>query len=429
MLISIISSIIIWGIIAVLVLRVIHFSGITIMSGKVYNFLTSDLRQTTYSNTTYNSLNIFLLAFLFRVIVFLLEIIILFMFSNQDYTIASFLRRLEIWDCSNYVRIASVGYSGFIDKGMYSTLVFFPLYPYTAKILNYIINNIHVSLLLTSFLSYSGGCVFLYKLCHIDYGHNTAKKAVLYASVFPFAFFFGTMMNESMLFFTSVMTLYFIRKHNWPIAGICGALASSSRMVGIVLIIPAAIEWIEHYKILEKLKNSNIKETLILLYSKGLWILVMPLGLGFYLLCNYIVTGEWFKFLDYQNTLWGNGACYFGEHISNVAKYSIDFSGGARTFSTWIPYLLLIIFSIAIMIYGLRRNKSMYSAYFISYFILNATVQYPISGCRYMACIVPLFIVLADLSSRHKKADTLITVIFSILFGIYIVAYLHDLVI
>ena len=429
MIISVLSSIIVWGIIAVIALRVINFSGISISSGRSYKFLTADLCISRQSETAYKALNIFLNAFLFRLIVFILEILILYMFTDQEYTFSTFLRRLEIWDCTNYFRISTVGYSGYNENGIYSTLVFFPLYPYIAKILNFIIHNTHISLLLTSFLTYSGGCVFLYKLCLIDYGHNAAKKAVIYASIFPFAFFFGAMMNESMLFFTSAMTLYFIRKHKWPLVGICGALAALSRMVGIVLAIPAAIEWLEHYKILEKLKSKNIKEVWKLFYSKGLWIFLMLLGLGIYLFCNYSVAGNWFQFLDYQNNIWGNGSCYFGNHISTVASYAVNISDRTRMFSTWLPYLLLIVFCLIMMVYGLRRNRSMYLAYFISYFILNASIQYPISGCRYMSCIIPLFIVLADFTERHEKADRWITVIFSVLFGIYLVAYLHDMVI
>ena len=51
-----------------------------------------------------------------------------------------------------------------------------------------------------------------------------------------------------------------------------GAAAALSRMLGILLAIPAAVEWLEHYKIFEKLKNKDIKTVWQLFYSKGLWI-------------------------------------------------------------------------------------------------------------------------------------------------------------
>ena len=89
-------------------------------------------------------------------------------------------------------------------------------------------------------------------------------------------------------------------------------------MVGILLAIPAAVEWLEHYKIFEKLKNKDIKSVWKLFYSKGLWIFLMLLGTGIYLLCNYKVTGNCFKFLEYQAKYWNNGSCYFGSGIAKM---------------------------------------------------------------------------------------------------------------
>lgn len=432
MIVSVLTSIIIWALIAVIICRTLHFSGLTpakVNTHSSYNFLCADLRIRTKQEEKIKHAKIFFGAIIFRLIVFVLEAVILMMFTNQEFTFSTFLRRLEIWDCTNYVRIASSGYSGFQVNGAYSTLAFFPLYPYTARILNVLIHNLHISLLLTSTLSYATGCVFLYKLCTIDYGKETAQKAVIYTSISPFAFFFGTMMNESMLFMTSVMALYFIRKHDWPLAGICGALAALSRMVGLLVAVAAAVEWLEHYKIFEKLRQKKIKEVWRLFYSKGAWIFLMLAGLGIYLLCNYIVAGEFFKFLEYQNNIWGNGSCYFGTGISNVFSYAFDISDRKRMFSMWLPYLAMITLSLAMMIYGVRRNRTMYSAYFIAYFILNACISYPISGCRYTSCMIPLYIIMADLAQRHKNADKWITVIFAISFGIFLVAYLHDMVI
>ncbi|MCI5604404.1 MAG: hypothetical protein MR413_01960, partial [Clostridia bacterium] len=63
MIISVLSSIIVWGIIAVIALRVINFSGISISSGRSYKFLTADLCISHQSETAYKALNIFLTAF------------------------------------------------------------------------------------------------------------------------------------------------------------------------------------------------------------------------------------------------------------------------------------------------------------------------------------------------------------------------------
>lgn len=62
-------------------------------------------------------------------------------------------------------------------------------------------------------------------------------------------------MNESMLLFTSAATLYYIRKHKWYLVGIWGAAAALSRMLGILLAIPAAVECLNITKYLKSLKT------------------------------------------------------------------------------------------------------------------------------------------------------------------------------
>lgn len=428
MIISFLSGVIFLGILIWLIIRILHFSGIGINGGKTYSFLTSSLNAHSGSAGQYTALQVFCLALLFRIIIYLFETLILFMLTNEHFTFTTFLRRLEIWDSTNYVRITN-GYSSYTENGAFTTLVFFPLYPYAAKVINFVIRNIHISLLLTSTLAYAGGCVFLYKLCVYDYGHETAKRAVVYLSIFPFAFFFGAMMSESMLFFTTAMSLYFIRKHKWLLAGLCGLLASMSRLAGVVVIFAAAAEFLEEYQIISLFRKHEFKKLWSVIISKGLYLLLIPLGTVIYLIINKIVAGNFFAFLEYNKQFWGQGSKHLGDCISMTAKNAFNFADIKQSLSMWLPYLLIIILGIVMMIYGMRRNRSIYSAYFLAYFILNTSIRYPISGCRYMTCMIPLFIFLADYASRHKRADTWITVMFSVLFGIYLTAYLNNLII
>ena len=299
MIISVLSSIAIWSAVFVIALRIITNSGIALPNNKVISALTCNKSLGSAHQTTHKEIiSVFLLAFAFRIAVFLFSICAMYMFNDNINGFGDILEQYMKWDANNYFRIANVGYSGFEIDGDFTTIVFFPLYPWIMKIVNLIFRDLRVSGLLTSFALYSGACCFLYKLFSIDYSKSVAVRAIIYMSVFPHALFFGTLMNESMLLFTSAATLYYIRKHKWYLVGIWGAAAALSRMVGILLAIPAAVEWLEHYKIFEKLKNKDIKSVWKLFYSKGLWIFLMLLGTGIYLLCNYKVTGNCFKFLE-----------------------------------------------------------------------------------------------------------------------------------
>ena len=422
---SILSSIIIWSAVLIIALRVVTNSGIQFSNNKYISELTCYKgTSSNYKTTKKDILCVFLLAFSFRIIVFLFSVVIIYMFNDNINSFGDILVQYMKWDANNYVRIATGGYTYYTEGENFTTLAFFPLYPWLMRIVNIIFRDLRVSGLLTSFALYSGACCFLYKLFSIDYSKSVAVRAIVYMSVFPHALFFGTLMNESMLLFTSAATLYYIRKHKWYLVGIWGAAAALSRMLGILLAIPAAVEWLEHYKIFEKLKNKDIKTVWQLFYSKGLWIFLMLLGTGIYLFCNYKVTGDCFKFLEYQRTIWGHGSAYFGTGINSIVSKLNLGTDKDMLASVWIPSLAAIIFVTANLFYGIRKHKSMYTAYLVVYLILNTSFDWVISVPRYMTCAIPAFLFLSDFSERHKWTEPIITASMAIGLGIYLTGYL-----
>lgn len=424
MIISVISSIIIWGAILVLALRILNVSGIAFPDNKYTAFLLSDKSLKGSHNASARETGaVFALALSFRIIVFLISLCAIYMFCENINGMNDILEQYMKWDANNYIRIATGGYRYHVEDGNFTTLAFFPLYPWLIRIVNVLFRDLRISGMILSSVLYAGSCSFLYKLFTIDYSKSTAQRAIIFLSVFPHALFFGTMMNESMLLFTSAATLYYIRTHKWHLAGIFGALAAMSRMAGILLAVPAAAEWLEEYKIFEKLKNKDIKTVWKYFYSKGLWIFLMLSGTAVYLFCNYKTTGEWFKFLEYQNTIWNNGSTYFGSCI-NMIFHKACSAGESNRFAIWVPEMLSIVFVIAALIYGLRRNKNMYSAFLAVYIIINAGFKWPISVARYMACAIPAFLFLADFSERHKWSEPIITASMAVGLGVYLVGYL-----
>ena len=217
---SILSSIIIWSAVLIIALRVVTNSGIQFSNNKYISELTCYKgTSSNYKTTKKDILCVFLLAFSFRIIVFLFSVVIIYMFNDNINSFGDILEQYMKWDANNYVRIATGGYTYYTEGENFTTLAFFPLYPWLMRIVNIIFRDLRVSGLLTSFALYSGACCFLYKLFSIDYSKSVAVRAIVYMSVFPHALFFGTLMNESMLLFTSAATLYYIRKHKWYLVG------------------------------------------------------------------------------------------------------------------------------------------------------------------------------------------------------------------
>lgn len=424
--ITILSSVMIWGAVALIALRVLAKSGLAIPAdNKFMRYIYSDdkMLKGSFEPTAKEVAAVFGIALLFRAAVFVLSICPMFMLNNGEVSFNGIMSQYMKWDAQWYQSIAEGGYTNHTENGDYTTLAFFPIYPWIVRCMAVIFRDIRLSGIVTSSLLYAGACCYLYKLFALDYSKSTTVRAIVYLSIFPFAFFFGTIMTESTLLFTMSATLYYIRTHNWKMVGIFGALAALSRMVGILCAFPAAVEWLEEYKIFDKLKNGKIKEVWRLFYSKGLWIFLMLLGTAIYLYCNYRVTGDPFKFLEYQRKYWSHGSAYFASGINLV--FSRMLSDDASTnFQLWIPSVFSIIFIFVCIIYGIRRNRNMYTAFAVTYFILNISFDWVISVPRYMSCAIPAFLFLADMSERHKWAGPIITAASAIGFGIYLSAWI-----
>ena len=418
---NILSSVCIWGAALIVLLRLVSNSGIRL--GLPDAIFADKGLHGGFETGRKGTAAVFGLALLFRLIVFALSILAIYIFRENKFSWQDLIGEYLKWDANNYQRIAIGGYSYHVENGTdFTTLAFFPLYPWLIRIVNIIFRNEILSGIIVSSLLYSGACCFLYKLMAIDYNRATTIRAIVFISVFPHSLFLGVMMNESTLLFTLCAGFYFIRRHNWPLVGIFGALAALSRLAGILLAIPAAVEWLEEYKILDRLRRKEIGEVWRLFYSKGLWIFLMLLGTGIYLYCNYKTTGDWFKFLEYQDRIWNNKSCYFGKGIQGIFANLVH-DGKYTKFAMWLPAVVSVIFVTAALIYGLRRHRTMYSAFLVIYIIINTGLTWPISVARYMVCALPAFMILADFSERHKWSEHLLTASMAIAFGIYFVAY------
>lgn len=141
------------------------------------------------------------------------------------------------WDAVHYLDIATHGYQGF-------DMAFFPLYPFLIRIVGALAGNHLVAGLLISNAAFFFGLLFLYKLLEHEYDRPVARRAIFYVSVFPTAVFFSAVYSESLFFMLTVASFYYMRAHRWWLAGAIGFFAALTRVEGVLLTIPFAIEWI-----------------------------------------------------------------------------------------------------------------------------------------------------------------------------------------
>ena len=378
-------------------------------------------KKNTKLVTKNECLKVFGTIFTFRSLMIILSILIFYIFIEKDTTI--YLNRAinnwVKWDANNYLRIAN-GYSSYTESGVYTTLVFFPLYPFLICLFKIIFNEV-ISGLLISNLAFSIASIFIYKLVSLDYDKKTAKITLLILNVFPFSFFFSSIMSESIFLLFSSLTLYYIRKHKWILVGVFGLLCALSRSIGVFIIIPAMVELIEEYQLIKKIKNYRyVAKTLS---TKFIPLILIPLGLGIYLYLNYRTSGDWFYFLKIQNSIWSQSykhfPLFFDTCLNMLNGYDSSFA-----LSIPVPQIVVVLCSYIILCLGVKKHITMYSAWFLINIIFNTSISWPLSVCRYFCCALPLFIFIADYLRKHDELFILYLLINILLLCIFFVSYL-----
>lgn len=335
---------------------------------------------------------VFAVTFAFRILIFLLvglaACFILYPGSGPD----AFLWIWKKWDGLHYVNLAELGYSGYVEDGKNLFLVFFPLYPWLMRVVSLITGNTMAAGLLLSFVCYGAGCVFLYKLAAFELGRGGAVRTVLFLSVYPYAFFFGGIMTESLFLLTTAAGLWYIRRHRWWLAGMWGLLAAMTRMHGVLLIGAAAAELVEH------LGRFDWKAIV-----RRLPALILPaVGTLVYLALNWSVTGNPFAFTVMQQH-WSQGFCPIADTLWYVLQNALSYPTELVRYQIWVPTILLFPVFFVLLVWARNKFRGMYTLYGFVYLVLNYSLSWLLSAGRYLSCALPFFLFAAALTRGRPR--------------------------
>ena len=335
---------------------------------------------------------VFAVTFAFRILIFLLvglaACFILYPGSGPD----AFLWIWKKWDGLHYVNLAELGYSGYVEAGKNLFLVFFPLYPWLMRVVSLITGNTMAAGLLLSFVCYGAGCVLLYRLAAFELGRGGAVRTVLFLSVYPYAFFFGGIMTESLFLLTTAAGLWYIRRHRWWLAGMWGLLAAMTRMHGVLLIGAAAAELVEH------LGRFDWKAIV-----RRLPALILPaVGTLVYLALNWSVTGNPFAFTVMQQH-WSQGFCPIADTLWYVLQNALSYPTELVRYQIWVPTILLFPVFFVLLVWARNKFRGMYTLYGFVYLVLNYSLSWLLSAGRYLSCALPFFLFAAALTRGRPR--------------------------
>lgn len=188
------------------------------------------------------------------------------------------------FDGVHYLRIAQNGYSAQFSQA------FFPLFPLVIRTFNFIPKKLPLDAtgivdpsffftgMILSNVVFFFALILFYKLTRIDFSKKIAYGSLILLVTFPTSFYFGSIYTESLFLLFVVGAFYFIRKGNFLVAGILSAVASATRIFGLLLIPVLLIE------IYIKIKNGEIKLDSTETIKATIGVLLAPFGTLFYML-------------------------------------------------------------------------------------------------------------------------------------------------
>jgi hypothetical protein len=338
--------------------------------------------------------------------------------------VSSLVQRWANWDGSHYLNLARYGYDDFREDGQPLFLVFFPLYPWLIRALHLLIPSYEACAYIISNVCFVAGCGYLYVLVANDFSKSVAWRTVVLLSLFPFSFFFGAVRTESLFFLTSAASLYYIRRHRYLAASLWGACAALSRMHGILLGVAAVAEIMVSEQPLRMLWEKRFRDFWRVVFTQVIYLPIMAVGTGIYLLLNYTVDGTPFAFLRYEEEHWDQKSQFFTKTLDTIYNM-VTTSDTVMARILWLPELVLFFAGFLVLLYGIRRIPPAYSIYFFVYLFLNYSISWPLSCGRYMSCALPMFVTLSLAGERHPWLDKGLKVVFTMSMALLVPLFLQ----
>ncbi len=193
--------------------------------------------------------------------------------------LAPALRFDAVW----YLTIARHGYAT-VDPH------FFPLYPLVVRGVSLLTQSTIAAGILVSLITCLAALYFVYRLTELDFGPRVASIAAWVLALFPMSFFLSATYSESLFLALSSGSIYFARRDRWAWAGALGALTSATRNVGVLLVVPLAVLYLDQRRLVGTGLRSEDRR-------RAAWIALVPLGLIAYMIGLGIDRGTPFAML------------------------------------------------------------------------------------------------------------------------------------
>ena len=312
---------------------------------------------------------------------------------------------LGVWERSDALWYLHLARDGYQPAG--GSTAFMPLYPACIRALSMVgVPPLQAALLLSN-LAFLVALAGLYRLAERDFGPGTARRSLWYQALFPASFFLLAPYTESLYLALAVWALLMAREGRWTVAGALGGLLATTRTVGILVLLPLALEfW------LARRRDPGLARW------RCLALLLVPLGLGAVMLVQWGATGDPLAFAHAQEGwqrqfLWPWSTFLGG--LAQAVQFAGAEHGGIYLFEAGAALYALVL--------GLATARMPASYGLFTWTVLLVPLASPYAGNlfmslpRFVAVIFPLHVALAA-RVRNRDADALVRALMAGLYGL-----------
>lgn len=326
--------------------------------------------------------------------------------GNSFHSPEDLLRIWNRWDAPHYLDLVVFGYRAtdagdlFGPNGYRSVypgdlplyIVFYPLFPWLATVVNVLLNDPLASAFVVSTVASMFAAPLLYRLVRQDEEPAVAMRAAWFLLIFPTSYFLHIGYTEALFMALVLGSFLAARTERWWLAGVLGGLAALARVNGLILIPALAAEAFTQW-LRRPAEERRIRFE---------WLAIGLVAIGFmgYLALNRAVYGDAFTFLRIQHEHWYKSLDWPWNGISGVFRWLGSPVLDNVLMLGWME-LLFIAIGLVATVHAAFRFRLSWFAWMAGNWLLFVSTSFVVSVPRYALTLFPLYVSLALLSRRR----------------------------